>query len=51
MSLERTLSEQICRCENCGRRSLSSMIIEGRSFRNFVCYSEWLWKRERMEAA
>jgi len=51
MSVERMHSEQLSRCKNCKRRSLNPLITEGHSFCNAVCYSEWLWKRERMEAA
>ena len=51
MSLERMHSERLSRCKNCKRRSLNPLIIEGHSFCNTVCYSEWLWKRERKEAA
>ena len=49
MSLENMYIEWISRCENFGRLMLSPIIIEGLSFCNNVCYSEWLWKKERAE--
>jgi len=51
MSLERMHSERLSRCKNCKRRSLSPLIVEGHSFCNAVCYSEWMWRRERGEKA
>ena len=50
MSLERLHSEKLCRCENCGRRSLSSAIIDGHHFCSNVCYSEFVWKREKRKS-
>lgn len=47
MSLESIHSEKLSRCENCGKRSLSPVVITGRSFCSNLCYTEWLWKRER----
>jgi len=49
MSLERVHSEQVSRCENCGRRSLSSVIIEGHHFCSNLCYTEWKWKQEEVD--
>jgi len=47
MSLEGTYSKRIRRCENCGRRTLSPVVIEGFPFCNTLCYTEWKWKKER----
>lgn len=50
MSLERKLGERLSRCENCGRISLSPVIIEGHVFCSNFCYSEWLWKKKKGDA-
>lgn len=47
MSLEKLHSEQVCRCENCGMRSLSSAIIESHRFCSVLCFERWKWKKER----
>ncbi len=47
MSLERMHSEQVCRCENCGMRSLSSAIIAGKHFCSVLCYERWKVRREQ----
>lgn len=47
MSLERKLCEELNHCSNCGMKHLSHLILNGHSFCNNVCYSEWVWKRER----
>lgn len=47
MSLERAFGERVSRCEGCGRRILSPVIIEGHPFCNSICFSRWKWKKER----
>ena len=48
MSLKMKIRDRISRCENCGRRSLSPVIIEGHAFCCLLCHGEW--RRERGEA-
>lgn len=47
MSLKRTYSKWIGRCENCGRRAMCPVVIEGHPFCSGLFYTEWRCKKER----
>jgi len=44
MSLEQKFYDEICCCENCNQRSLSSMLIAGHHFCSRLCYTKWKQK-------
>jgi len=48
MSLEKILYEETSQCKNCGRQSLSFLLVDGMSFCNWICFSEWRWRKSKV---
>lgn len=47
MSLEKILCEELNHCRNCEKQNLTFLLVEGAPFCNWVCFTEWKWRKSK----